>query len=48
MKILEENHQKSPSSLTMFFSVSSMCNTINDILIQKSIKLKMEGRKIFT
>ena len=39
---------KSPSSLIMFFSVSSMSSTIKDILIQKSTELKMEGRKSFT
>ena len=39
---------KSPSSLIMFFSVSSISRTIKDILLQKSLELKMEGRKIFT
>ena len=39
---------KSPSSLNMFLSVSSLCSTIKDILFQKSTELKMEGRKSFT
>ena len=36
---------KSPSSLIMFFSVSSISSTIKDILFQKSTELEMEGRK---
>ena len=39
---------KSPSSLIMFFSVSSISSTIKDTLLQKSTELKMEGRKSFT
>ena len=39
---------KSPSSLIMIFSVSSISSTIRDILFQMSTELKMEGRKSFT
>ena len=39
---------KNPSSLIMFLSVSSISNTIKDILIQNSVKLKKAGRKFFT
>ena len=48
MKNLVQNHKKCPSSLITFLSVSSISNTMKIILIQKSVKLKMEGRKIFT
>ena len=47
-KPCREPSKKSPSSLTMFFSVSSISSTIQDILFQKTTELKMEGRKIFT
>ena len=48
MKIPVENHQKSPSSFVMFFSVSFISSTFKDILLQKSTELKMEGGKSFT
>ena len=38
----------SPSSLNMFFSVSSISSTIQDILFQKPTELKMEDKKTFT
>ena len=39
---------KSPSSLIMFLSVSSISSTMQDMLLQKSTELKMEGRKSST
>ena len=47
-KACGEPSLQSPSSLIMFFSVSSTSSTNEDILFQKSTELKMEGRKIFT
>ena len=39
---------KTPNSLIMFLSVSSISSTMQDILLQKLTELKMEGRMIFT
>ena len=55
LKVFREQNEKlcvdpsieSPSSLTMFLSVSSISSTMQDILLQKLTELKMEGTKIF-
>ena len=39
---------KSPNSLLTFLSASSICSTMQDILLQKSAELKIESRRSFT
>ena len=48
MKILVENRQKKSQVFNYVPSVSSISSTVQDILLQRSTDLKMEGRKIFT
>ena len=44
---LNSSIKKTPSSLIMFLSASWLSSTMQDILLQKSLELKMESRKSF-
>ena len=46
LKSLLRTIKKSPSSLFIFFSVSSITSTIKKVLFQKSIELKMRVKRL--
>ena len=48
MKSLVQIHQKKSQLLIMFLSVTSISSTMQEILLQMSTEMKMEGRKSFT